>query len=300
MVTKLVFKPRPLGDNLIFIAIADKYQKDTGEIVYVELYSQWISMLDSSYPNLKLSNFPPAFDKVIEVDYEFIPYASLQSIFAKQLGYDINKWEYQRPRLDTTNVLPPQIKSKYVVIGVHSTAQFKYWNHPQGKNVQSSSPNWELLTKMLKKKGYTVLCFEKNEFYGGTGQTIINGLPKSSNNKIGKSWEEIISHLKHAKLFIGLSSGLTWLAHSLNTPVCMIANFTKDYNEIGLECEDYIRITNPDVCHGCMNAVGDKYTFDSNNWNWCPEHEGTAREFECHKSIIPQEVFNILLEEKWV
>jgi hypothetical protein len=44
---------------------------------------------------------------------------------------------------------------------------------------------------------------------------------------------------------------------------------------------DIIRVINNDVCHGCFA----KHLFDRGDWNWCPEHKGTERQFECTKSI---------------
>jgi hypothetical protein len=71
----------------------------------------------------------------------------------------------------------------------------------------------------------------------------------------------------------------------------MISNFTEDWHEIDLSISDYIRITDKSVCHGCWNLVGKEYKFDYNDWYWCPRHKDTDRQFECHKSIKPEMVF---------
>ena len=67
----------------------------------------------------------------------------------------------------------------------------------------------------------------------------------------------------------------------------MISNFTDEYNEFKSNCT---RITNHSVCNSCWNNP--LFKFDKGNWNWCPEHEGTARHFECHKSITSEMVIN--------
>jgi autotransporter strand-loop-strand O-heptosyltransferase len=90
-----------------------------------------------------------------------------------------------------------------------------------------------------------------------------------------------------SQFFIGLSSGLSWLAWALNVPVVMIANFTEDNHEF--EC---IRVTNKNVCHGCWNSS--KYRFDKGDWNWCPVHKGTDRMFECQKSITASDVISLI------
>ena len=41
------------------------------------------------------------------------------------------------------------------------------------------------------------------------------------------------------------------------------------------------RVINESVCHGCFN----KYRLDAGDWNWCPIHKGTERQFECTKTI---------------
>ena len=99
--------------------------------------------------------------------------------------------------------------------------------------------------------------------------------------------EYTIDCIRQSEFFIGLSSGLSWVAWALNTPVVMISNFTEEGHEF-----TSIRVTNTDVCHGCWNDP--KYTFDKGDWNWCPVHKGTDRQFECHKSITADDVIKVL------
>ena len=89
----------------------------------------------------------------------------------------------------------------------------------------------------------------------------------------------------HSEFFIGLSSGLSWLTWGLGKHVVMISNFTEEDHEFVSNCT---RITNTFVCHGCWNNP--MFKFDKGDWNWCPEHKGTERHFECHKSITSQMV----------
>lgn len=297
MNTKIIMKSLPLGDTIVFMSVADKYQKDTGDNIFVSINPNFHFLFNECYPNLKLTNHPNEVDKTIYVECKYDPYIPMQNIFAKQLGYNSDEWQYQRPKVHIPFTTPP-IKGKYIMIGIHSTAQLKYWNSPEGRKSQPKSVNWEHLTQRLKKKGYTVVCCEKSEFFGKN--PIYNGLPKSANNKPNLDLLETIRYLQHCDFFIGLSSGLSWLAHALGKKVVMISNFTEDYYEMDIDCEDYIRIANKDVCHGCFNAIGDIFTFDKEDWYWCPLHKGTSREFECHKSITPKDVFDIIEEEKWI
>jgi autotransporter strand-loop-strand O-heptosyltransferase len=83
---------------------------------------------------------------------------------------------------------------------------------------------------------------------------------------------------------------MAWLAHALGKKVVMISNFSEDWNEFDLSLDDYIRITDKSVCHGCWNQIDIEHSFDSGDWYWCPKHKNTERQFECHKSITVDDV----------
>jgi autotransporter strand-loop-strand O-heptosyltransferase len=89
-----------------------------------------------------------------------------------------------------------------------------------------------------------------------------------------------LSHILESRLFIGLSSGLSWLAWVYDVPVVMIAGFTKEHNEF-----DCFRVINKNVCNGCFNMFPNIKTS-------CPVFLGTERERECHKTITPNMVID--------
>jgi autotransporter strand-loop-strand O-heptosyltransferase len=142
----------------------------------------------------------------------------------------------------------------------------------------------------LRKSGYTPVVIERDEMFGVP--PFRNGMPSKANKKFGLTLLESISLISHSEFYIGLSSGMSWVAHALGKKVVMISNFTEDWNEFDLSTEDYIRITNKSVCHGCWNRINLDHSFDAKDWYWCPEHKGTERQFECHKSITPEMVIN--------
>jgi autotransporter strand-loop-strand O-heptosyltransferase len=84
-------------------------------------------------------------------------------------------------------------------------------------------------------------------------------------------------------LFIGISSGLSWLSWASGTPTVIISGFTDEDLEptIGVT-----RIINKEVCNSCWS----NYEFDPGDWNWCPVHKGTKRQFECSKTITGDDV----------
>ena len=272
-----------LGDTICALPYIEKYRQLHEVEVYVKLNPRFNFMFEKTYPKLKFTDTEKGFNQIIPIDYVFSK--NIQEGFANHLGFD--NYEYIRPKVSIQPKERP-IKGKYVVVSVHSTSQLKYWNHPEGKLVQSLAPNWNQLFAKLRKKGYIPVVVERDELFGVNPN--LNGIPKKANAKIGESLESTINYIQHAEFFIGLSSGLTWLAHALNKKVVMISNFTEDWHEIPLHYPDYKRITNKSVCHGCFNRVGIEYEFDFNDWYWCPKHKDTPRQFECHTSITPDMV----------
>ena len=103
-------------------------------------------------------------------------------------------------------------------------------------------------------------------------------------NKCGdRPLQDRVRDLLHCDFFVGLGSGLSWLAWALGRPVVLISGFSEPYAEFESGC---FRVINADVCHGCWNST--EYTFDRGDWDWCPRHKGTARQFECSREISPE------------
>lgn len=279
-----------MGDTIGSMPCIDEFRKINDKII-VKINPFFEKLFVTSYPDIIFYREGMVYDKSIKIDYDFT--RPLQSGFARQLGFI--DWKYIRPKVDSFKKERP-IKNKFITISVHSTAQLKYWNHPIGKRTQPDSLYWDELCSMIRKEGYTPVVVEKDEMFGIP--PFRNGLPKKANNKFGISLEDTINYIEHSEFFIGLSSGLSWLAHALNKPVAMISNFSEDWHEIDLSISDYKRITNKSVCHGCWNLVSKEFKFEFEDWYWCPKHKDTERQFECHTSITPEMVFNEIKE--WI
>jgi autotransporter strand-loop-strand O-heptosyltransferase len=278
-------KSNSLGDTIGIMPCLEKFISNTTDNVYLKSNSRFNSFFTKSYPTVKFFEEGINYDKTIDLEYNFnLP---LQTGFAHQLGF--MDWEYIQPKIDIIEK-PRPIKGKYVTISIHSTSQLKYWNHPLGIKSQPLSPYWDELCGLLRKHNLTPVIVERDEMFGKPPYR--NGLPNKSNKKFGLSFEETMNYIEHSEFFIGLSSGLSWLAHAMGKKVVMISNFSEDWHEFDLSCEDYKRITNKSVCHGCWNKVNKEYSFDISDWYWCPNHKGTNRQFECHTSITPQMVFD--------
>ncbi len=182
-----------------------------------------------------------------------------------------------RPRLSIENDTRP-IAEPYVCIAVQSTTQSKYWNNPEG---------WRSIVTFLKEAGYRVVCIDQKATHGHG--LIWNHIPHGAEDETGdKTLAERTRFLKHAAFFVGLSSGLSWLAWAAGTPVVMISGFTHPTNEF----ETPFRVINYHACNSCWNDP--RVRFDHQNFLWCPRHKDTPRQFECTRLITPDQVKTVI------
>jgi autotransporter strand-loop-strand O-heptosyltransferase len=166
------------------------------------------------------------------------------------------------------------IAERYVCIAAQSTTQSKYWNNPAG---------WREIVAFLKQAGYRVICVDQKSVHG---QGIIwNHIPYGAEDETGdRPLAERARWLKHAEFFVGLSSGLAWLAWAMGRPVVMISGFTHPSNEFATP----YRIINYHTCNSCWNDP--HHRFDHKDFLWCPRHKETPRQFECTRLITAEQV----------
>ena len=183
----------------------------------------------------------------------------------------------EAPRL----VLPDEsrpIEQPYVCIGVQSSTQSKNWTNPDG---------WRAVVAFLKDRGYRVICIDKSQVHG-TG-IVWNHIPHGVEDETGdRPLTERARWLRHAAAFVGLSSGLSWLAWAAGTPVVLVSGFTHPNNEFGTP----YRVINWHACNSCWNDV--RLRFDHKDFLWCPRHAGTPRQFECTRLITAAQVIGTL------
>jgi autotransporter strand-loop-strand O-heptosyltransferase len=274
-----------LGDTICIMPCIDYLTEKSNDEIHIRIKPFFQTLFKESYPNVKYFDENISYDKEVIIYYDHTK--PMQTGFAEQMG--IMDWKYIRPKIDLPKGENP-FKKKYITSGIHSTFQMKYWNDPMGGKFKTVSPYWSQLFKMIKKDNYIPVVVEKDEMFGI--EPYRNGLPSNCVKKINTPLDETMIYIYHSEFFIGLSSGLSWLAHALGKPVVMISNFTEEWHEMDINTEDYIRITNKSVCNGCWNKKnwgrGDTFI----NWDFCPEHKDTPRQFECHYSITPDYVYN--------
>jgi len=166
------------------------------------------------------------------------------------------------------------IAEPYVCIAVQSSTQCKYWNNPRG---------WHEVVRFLKDSGFRVVCIDQKQVHGSG--IVWNHIPHGVEDETGdRPLAERARWLKHAAFFVGLSSGLAWLAWAAGTPVVMISGFTHVNNEF----DTPYRVINWHACNSCWNDV--RHLFDHKDFLWCPRHAGTPRQFECTRLITPEHV----------
>jgi autotransporter strand-loop-strand O-heptosyltransferase len=161
---------------------------------------------------------------------------------------------------------------KKIVIAPESLKKIAKWDYFGGKG-------WQVVVDYLTSNGYEVYNISYENTLNLRNVHQYNGF-KDINVALG--------HILTSRLFIGLSSGLSWLSWAYDVPVVMISNFTKSWNEF-----DCYRVDNPVGCNGCFNIF-------QNIKSHCPIFEGTLRENECHKKITPDmviEKINLALTE---
>jgi len=272
----IAFDSASLGDTISWVPYCEEFRKKHNCEVVVSTFQN--HLFEKSYPNLTfirpgeivhnihaLFNIGWFYNDKKEPEYpQIIP---LQKAITNILGMEFKEVKskvYFEPK-------KRPFDEKYICIATNSTAGCKLWNNPNG---------WVELVEYLINRGYKVINISKD---GDKIPGVINleddTLPNTMNV------------IYHSDFVIGLSSGLSWLSWGMDKHVVMISNFTEPDHEFTTNCT---RITNPSVCNGCWNNP--MFKFDKGDWYWCPEHKGTERQFECHKSITSQMVIKNILK----
>jgi autotransporter strand-loop-strand O-heptosyltransferase len=179
----------------------------------------------------------------------------------------------EAPRLAGIDATPP-IEGRYACIAVQSSSGCKYWNNPAG---------WRDVVTFLKASGYRVVCIDQKPMHGSG--LMWTHIPHGAEDQTGdRPLAERARWLRHASLFVGLSSGLSWLAWAAGCPVVLISGFTHPTNEFSTP----YRVINWHACNSCWNDPAER--FDHKDFMWCPRHAGSARHFECTRLITAGQV----------
>ena len=263
----IAFESKALGDTLAWIPYVYEFQRKHECTVVCSTF--WNHLFDEA-PNVSFV-VPGTVVNNLYALYRIGYFYNLNKLSANPVTLSLQKIATSILGLDYKEIVPklayiPEVPKlgRYVTIATNSTAGMKFW----------SKAEWQkLINWLVFEKGYEVynVSLEPNPFDNCIQITT-------------PSLESKMDWIANSEFFVGLSSGLAWLAWALRKPVYMIANFTEDFNEF--KCN---KITNKNVCNGCWNKPEFRY---AGEWDYCPKHKGTDRQYECQLSITAEMVIN--------
>lgn len=280
------FPAGTLGDLIGWVPYAERFRLETGANVVCVMEDKIVEIFRHVYPELKFQCI-----QEFKRHPHIIPYATYRiGLFFKgdttsqpydfrQVGLHRNAGHILgvdsreiRPDLRTgsTRIIP----EPYVCIATMSTCQAKFWNNKTG---------WDEVIDYLKNQGYRVLAIDRESIVGEG--FIWNRTPRGAEDFTGNlPLKERIDLLEHADFFIGLGSGLSWLAWGCQIPVVMISGFSLPDSEFYTP----YRVISTYVCNGCWDDT--KVNFEHHDFLWCPRHKGTQRQYECTRFITGKQV----------
>lgn len=261
----IVNESSSLGDTIAWVPIVNEYaQKNKNK---VNFFTPYKDLFINSYPMINFFDYSqkPKQDNISIgcFDEKIWRPSSLQKI-----ACDILKIENKeiRCKVDIDKNKKSNFTKKYVCIATQSTLQCKYWNNKTG---------WIQVVNYLNRLGYDVVCIDRYSSFGLMPDNM-NNIPHNAINKTGDiSLNDRINDIYHCEFFIGLGSGLSWLAWACGKPVIMISGFSDPKSEFYTP----YRVHNKNICNSCWND--ESVYFDKNNWLWCPRNKN----FECSKEI---------------
>ena len=133
----------------------------------------------------------------------------LQAVASLSLGL---MWGEIRPNLrEAYKYRMRPIVDKYITLSEFGSHIEKHWQEVDG---------WQQVVDFLNDKGYKVVVISKEK-------TNLQNVVDMS----GIDMDLTITYLMHAEMHMGVSSGLSWLAWGLKTPVLMVSDVTPSFHE---------------------------------------------------------------------
>lgn len=281
------FPTGTLGDLIGWFHYAERFRQQHNCHLECNMSQNIITLLEAQYPDIHFST-PDAMRQLspyatYRVGLFFGGNDTHQPLDFRQTGFHriaghilaVDHRE-EAPRLNLN--ASRTITEPYVCIAVQSTCQAKFWNNGQG---------WAEVVAHLKAQGYRVLCIDR-ESITGSG-FVWNHIPYGAEDFIGNlPLQSRVDLLRHASFFIGLASGLSWLAWAAKIPVVLISGFSLP----GAEFYTPWRVFSSHGCNGCWDSPHEN--FDHQDFFWCPRHKGTERQYECTRLITGKQVIGVI------
>ncbi|ELY4721182.1 autotransporter strand-loop-strand O-heptosyltransferase [Cronobacter sp. 153480017-3] len=286
------FPTGTLGDLVGWVPYAERFRQTYGCQVECTMAQPIIDLFAPVYPQLQ---FYAPENWANHRTHRELPYATWRVGLFFQGDLDKQPFDFRAVGLhrtaghilgvDPSEIVPDlrvhsprQIAEPYVCIATQSTSQAKFWNNGTG---------WHEVIEFLKAQGYRVLCIDKERVVGRG--YVWNKIPHGAEDFTGNlPLRDRVALLEHAEFFIGLGSGLSWLAWGCRIPVVLISGFSLPASEFYTPW----RVINTHVCNGCWDDV--RLNFDHQDYFWCPRHKGTDRQYECTRFITGKQVIGHL------
>ena len=272
------FPKATLGDNIIMLTYIEAFRRRFDGEVSCSIPEVFNDIIKNYYPKVHLTSTLPGdsyacFQLVTPINLPFAISENPLRIPLLRVGNAILRCIETPSKVIYTPTKPRSIKEKYVCIGVQASTPGKSWLNPDG---------WDQVVEYLKSIGYRVLCIDRYDKCWNYGITVEK--PAGAEDFTGDyTLLERINQLAYADFFMGVSSGLAWLAWSIDIPVVMISGITEKWNEFATP----YRILNLFACHGCYNACNAPIQAFQ-----CPLFKGTERAYECSKNISARQVID--------
>lgn len=278
---KVILDSKSLGDTLAWMPYAEEFRKKHNcRIHLLTFHNEWF---ENQYPNVNFINWENQhhidsfatfrigwyYNSDDSIQYDKNP-VNFRTQPMQKTPTDILGLEYieVKPKLNINNTIT---KHKKVGIAVHSTSQVKYWNREGA---------WQEVVDFLNDNGFEVILYsrENDGYMGNPNPKNVKQFPKSDILTLAED-------LSECEFFIGLPSGLSWLAWAVNVPVIMVSGFTAEYTEFH-EGKIYVGNEIEGADKHCFN----KARMDPSNWNWCP----CEPKFSCSSSIEVKQVIDAI------
>ena len=273
-----------LGDTIAWFSYAEPFMEKTGCVLTCCMEKRFRVLFESEYPRIKWEDEDTWRHTPFYAVYHMGIYTPDNEFDHQPEDFRLNGLHHaaglilglgdsladRPPRVAAIDPTMPVPANPYVCIATSASARCKEWLNPNG---------WPVVVDWLKTQGYNIVDIDRDFVHGGQG--TLSGVVDDTGDL---DLRERVGVLKGAKAFVGVSSGLSWLAWASGTPVVLISGWTLPRTEFHTP----YRVINRFVCHGCWNDGREDY--DHFDGNYCPRHKDTPREHECSKGISSYQV----------
>jgi len=264
------FESKSLGDTIAWIPYCEEFRKKHQCKVIVSCWHSYL--FEKVYPEIEFVK-PGAVVPNIYAQYSIGVYfdgreyknpRDWRTIPLQRVSSDILGLEFKeiKPEVDVSNAYISTIKrpKKYICISEFSTAECKHWHYPNA---------WQILSDEFMKMGYNVVSISKES-------SGLKNIIKCNGNHM----DTTMGLIGGCEFFVGVGSGLAWLAWAMGKPTVVISGFSEPFVEF---TTNITRITGKGDCTGCDNDI----FIPNRSWDEGCFHN---KDFSCTRLITPEEV----------